>query len=73
MGLVQLGKKAALRRFLPTTRAEMSERGWAELDITMSQSGRTCTLGYARVALPTEPADNPWARHGDRWRPAPAE
>jgi len=47
--------------------------GWAELDITMSQSGRTCTLGYARVALPTEPADNPWARHGDRWRPAPAE
>src|SRR6516225_1104317 len=39
-GLVQLGRKAdrsrahpAHRHFLPTTREEMAERGWEELDI----------------------------------------
>ncbi|MFZ4518536.1 MAG: MaoC/PaaZ C-terminal domain-containing protein [Microthrixaceae bacterium] len=47
---------------------------WAELDITLTAAGdgrpeRTCTTCSARVALPVDPDDNPWARRGPAWRP----
>jgi acyl dehydratase len=43
--------------------------GWAEVDVTMSQNGQVCTQGSARIAMPTTPDDNPWARRAERWRP----
>ena len=43
--------------------------GWAEVDVTMSQNGAVCTEGSARIAIPTTPDDNPWARRGERWQP----
>ena len=43
--------------------------GWAELDVTLSVDGRVCTECAVRIAVPTTPDDNPWARRGERWRP----
>ena len=43
--------------------------GWATVDITLAVGDRTCSTCTARVALPTDPDDNPWARRGDAWRP----
>ena len=43
--------------------------GWAELDVTLSAGGRTCTECLARIALPDADDDNPWARRGPRWQP----
>ena len=42
---------------------------WADLEITLSVDDRTCSTCTARVALPVDPDDNPWARRGERWQP----
>jgi acyl dehydratase len=52
-------------------------QGWAELALTLTAvatdgrdpSPRLATTCTVRVALPADPADNPWARSGDRWVP----
>lgn len=44
-------------------------QGWATLDIRLTADGRVCTSCTARVALPSDPDDNPWTRRGDRWKP----
>ena len=43
--------------------------GWCEVDVTMRVGERTSTQCTARIAIPTTPDDNPWARRGDRWKP----
>jgi MaoC like domain len=43
--------------------------GWAGLDLTMRVGDDVKTACSARVAIPTTPDDNPWARRGERWRP----
>ena len=43
--------------------------GWAELDLLIRGSGRTCSTGTARVALPMSSSDNPWLRRGEDWKP----
>lgn len=43
--------------------------GWVSLDVTLTASGRTGTLCSAKVAVPTDPDDNPWSRSGDQWKP----
>ena len=42
---------------------------WAEVDMTLSVEDRVCTTCTARIAVPVDADDNPWARRGDRWRP----
>ena len=42
---------------------------WAEVDITLAVGDTTATECAARIAVPTRPDDNPWARSGDRWVP----
>ena len=42
---------------------------WADLELTISVDSEVRTTGRARVAIPTDPADNPWTRKGDRWLP----
>ncbi|MEZ5239119.1 MAG: MaoC/PaaZ C-terminal domain-containing protein [Microthrixaceae bacterium] len=56
--------------------------GWVGLEITLTagtattggETGpgepRVATTCTARVAVPTDEADNPWARRGDDWKPA---
>ena len=52
------------------TRTDATGCGWADLDITLAVGDRIATTCTASVALPTTPDDNPWARRGERWRPA---
>ena len=53
--------------------------GWASVDVALmvcdagasdgtKRVGSTCS---ARIALPTDADDNPWARRGDAWQPVP--
>ena len=43
--------------------------GWAGLAVTLSVGEDVKTRCSARIAIPISPDDNPWTRHGDRWKP----
>jgi acyl dehydratase len=43
--------------------------GWATVAVALSVDGDVKTTCTARIALPSDDADNPWARKGDNWRP----
>ena len=43
--------------------------GWVALDLTMRVGDDVKTSCSARIALPTTPDDNPWARRAERWQP----
>ena len=43
--------------------------GWVDLDVAVEVHGAADTPCLVRVALPIDSDDNPWRRHGDRWRP----
>lgn len=43
--------------------------GWIEIDITLTVGETAVTECTARVALPIDDDDNPWARRGRDWRP----
>jgi len=42
---------------------------WVEVDIKMSVGSDVCTEASARIAVPRDADDNPWARAGEDWRP----
>lgn len=42
---------------------------WADLDIAVRVGDRLCCTCSARVAIPTDDSDNPWARKGRNWTP----
>ena len=43
--------------------------GWATVLVALSVDGETKTDCTARIALPLDDDDNPWARRGERWQP----
>ncbi|HEY8218207.1 MAG TPA: hypothetical protein VIH82_13805 [Acidimicrobiia bacterium] len=43
--------------------------GWVSLAVTLSVDGEAMTECAVRVAVPVSAGDNPWARHGDAWKP----
>jgi acyl dehydratase len=43
--------------------------GWVDLAVRVMVGDKICTECNARVAVPTAPGDNPWARKGERWKP----
>lgn len=45
--------------------------GWASVDVALHVGERVASTCSARLAIPVDAADNPWARRGDAWRPAP--
>ena len=42
---------------------------WANVAITLKVKDKVMTSFNARIALPSKPGDNPWARRGDDWKP----
>jgi hypothetical protein len=68
-GSVFPGDRMVLAGTVTSTSVDDSGCGWAELDVTLSVNGETKTTCAVRVAIPTAPDDNPWARRGDRWVP----
>lgn len=45
--------------------------GWAQVDVIVSVGATVASEAQIRVAVPTDPGDNPWTRRGDRWIPDP--
>ena len=45
--------------------------GFVTVAVTLSVDGEVKTTCAARMALPRNADDNPWARRGDQWRPSP--
>lgn len=43
--------------------------GWVGLSITLSVDGDVKTSCNARVAIPADVGDNPWARRSEHWQP----
>jgi acyl dehydratase len=68
-GSVFPGDTMVLRGVVVGVEVDDTGCGWVEVDVTLRVGDETCTECAARVALPTTPDDNPWARRGDRWRP----
>jgi acyl dehydratase len=42
---------------------------WADVDVALSVGDETATECTARIAIPPDGGDNPWARGPDDWRP----
>ncbi|MBV6417630.1 MAG: hypothetical protein CMLOHMNK_02360 [Steroidobacteraceae bacterium] len=42
---------------------------WVEVDVGVSVAGTLTTEGHAKIALPADADDNPWARRGPNWQP----
>ena len=42
---------------------------WANLDIELTVDGETVTECGARIAIPSDDADNPWAKDAGSWKP----
>lgn len=45
------------------------ECAWIDLELAMSVDGKVTTSCTARVAIPRDNDDNPWARKGEQWKP----
>ena len=43
--------------------------GWIDLDVALAVGDRVATTCAVRVAVPTDPTDNPWRRRGAEWTP----
>lgn len=58
--------------FRGTVRAVTTDQAgctWADVEVTLSVGGERATECTARIAIPRDDADNPWARGLDDWRP----
>lgn len=42
---------------------------WVEVDVAVTVAGVATTEGRAKLALPADQNDNPWARKGSSWKP----
>ena len=71
-GSVFPGDTMSLRGVVESAEVDDTGCGFVNVDVTLSVDGDVKTTCAARLALPTTPDDNPWARRGDRWRPGPS-
>jgi acyl dehydratase len=63
------GERIVITGEVTSAMVDASGCGWVELAIHLTVGDEIRANGTARVALPTSPDDNPWARRSDRWRP----
>jgi acyl dehydratase len=63
------GDRMVFRGRVENVTTDATGCGWAELAVEVVVGEKVCTECSARVAIPTAPSDNPWARKGDRWKP----
>ena len=68
-GSVFPGDTMTMRGTVVGTETDSTGCGWADLTVSLAVDGVTKTDCSVRVALPTGPDDNPWARRGEQWRP----
>ncbi|MEM9255392.1 MAG: hypothetical protein AAGA91_08090 [Pseudomonadota bacterium] len=63
------GDKIVFSGSVDSTSTDSLGCGWANLVIELSANNEVKTRFTARVALPIDANDNPWARRGDNWQP----
>jgi acyl dehydratase len=68
-GSVFPGDEMVLRGTVDETEVDAEGCGWARVSVELSVDDDVKTACAARVALPMDPDDNPWARRAERWRP----
>ena len=68
-GSVYPGDTMVLHGTVTGTEIDDTGCGWVSVDVTMSVDGEAKTTCAARIAVPTNPGDNPWARPAERWKP----
>jgi acyl dehydratase len=68
-GSVFPGDTMALDATVESAAADDVGCGWVQLLVSLSVDDQLKTECTVRVALPTDPTDNPWRRRGDQWKP----
>jgi hypothetical protein len=63
------GDRMVFEGRVKTVETDAAACGWVELELVVRVGERVCTSCTARVALPTDDADNPWRRRGADWKP----
>jgi acyl dehydratase len=71
-GSVFPGDTMALRGVVESTEVDDAGCAFVTVAVALSVDDDVKTTCTARVALPRDAADNPWARSGSQWRPAPS-
>ncbi len=68
-GSVFPGDKMTFDASVSEVGSDDSGCGWVGLDVTLAVGGDVKTTCDARVAVPVDETDNPWARGPERWDP----
>jgi hypothetical protein len=68
-GSVFPGDTMVMRGTVEQVETDETGCGWVSLLVTLTVDDDVKTDCSIRVAIPTSDDDNPWARHGDDWRP----
>ncbi len=68
-GSVFPGDTMTMRGVVDGVETDDAGCGWVSLTVSLTVDGDLKTDCAARVAIPTDASDNPWARRGDAWRP----
>jgi len=68
------GDRMVMAGTVTSTGTDATGCAWAEVEVTMTATtpegtDKVATTCTARVALPTDENDNPWARSGEQWTP----
>jgi acyl dehydratase len=71
LGSVFPGDTMTMHGVVESTEVDGLGCGFVTVAVTLSVDGDAKTTCTARIALPRTADDNPWARHGEQWRPAP--
>jgi acyl dehydratase len=71
-GSVFPGDLMTLRGVVESTEVDSTGCGFVTVAVTLAVGGDTKTTCLARLALPIDDDDNPWACRGDQWLPSPA-
>jgi acyl dehydratase len=68
-GSVFPGDTMAMAGTVQSVTTDATGTGWAEVAVDLTVDGEVKTTCTARIAVPVDDGDNPWARAGVRWAP----
>jgi acyl dehydratase len=71
-GSVFPGDTMSLRGVVESAEIDDAGCGFVKVAVSLSVDGDVKTTCTARVALPRDATDNPWARAGAAWHPSPS-
>ncbi len=63
------GDTITFKGALDKVETDVAGCSWANVSLVLKIGDTVGTTFSARIALPSKPGDNPWARRGDDWKP----